>query len=303
MTHELKNLEDLHQQYMIDSLVSQKFSLDWGKWLPSLGEKMRPALRGELIFFLGDTGTGKTAVLQAIAKAANPLPVLFMEMELPGTLAYERFAAMHSGVDCKSIQADYKQSSTHEDLERLRPYFEGLEHIIVCDESRIDETALSEIIEVDYPEKYGHKPVIVIVDYIGLMNSKGAKRYERIAQAAQELKRTAKATNTIIICASQVHRSGEDGNTGEIGLHSARNAGEIEESAGIVFGLMRGDDEDSNLLRVKCLKSTKDGGGHEVRCDFDGKTMRITERTYQTGTTEDWIPPDDDDDDITGPGF
>jgi len=238
---------------------------------------------GELAFFLGDTGTGKTAVLQGIAKAAAPLEVLFCELELPGTLCYERFAAMHTKLLCRDVERDYKQSDSRDDNERLQSYWNGLEHIKVCDSSRIDENALAELIDETYPRQFGVRPTVVIVDYIGLMNSKGAKRYERIAQAAQELKRTAKACNVIMICASQIHRTGENQAT-EVGLHSARNAGEIEESAGIVFGLMR-DTDDPALLKVKCLKSTKDGASKEVQCNFDGATMQITERQP---AMEDW---------------
>ena len=280
VTHEIKSIGQLHAEYIEYTTHCDTVAFDWGRWLPTLGRDMRPMVPGELCFFLGDTGTGKTAVLQGIAKAARPLPVLFCELELPGTLCYERFAAMNTGIESRAIEGDYRQSDSADDYMRLEDYFEGLDHIRVCDSSRIDENSLTELIEETYPQNFGMRPAMVIVDYIGLMNSKGAKRYERIAQAAQELKRTAKATNTIMICASQVHRQGEDEAT-EIGLHSARNAGEIEESAGIVFGLMR-DPSDKTLLKVKCLKSTKDGGGLMINCEFNGAKMMIRERAHES---------------------
>jgi len=265
MTHLIKTMGELHADYIAYTATVDEVCFDWGKWMPALGEKMRPMVPGELAFFIGDTGTGKTAVLQSIAMAANPLEVLFCEMELPGTLCFERFAAIHTGISCKQVEQDYRQSDARSDLERLEPY-KPPHHIKVCDSARIDENDLPMLIEDTFPSKFGYKPCLVMVDYIGLMSSKGSKPYERVARAAQELKRVAKATNTIIMCASQVHRMGEH-KAENVGLHSAKNAGEIEESAGIMFGLER--EEDDTLL-VKCLKSTKDGGGHNVLCHFDG---------------------------------
>ena len=308
--HQIKAIGELHADYIAHTAVTDEVCYEWGRILPTtFGLNLRPVLPGETVMLMGETGSGKTALLQAIGTGAKKQPLfpfaletLFCEMELPGVLCYERFAAMHTGVSCRDVELDYKRSMTREDNVRLAPYHAGLEHLKVCDSSRINEEILEELIMEVYPKKFGCKPVVVCVDYIGLMNSKG-NRYERAAQAAQELKRIAKATNTIMFFVAQIHRTGED-EASHIGLHSARGAGELEESSGVIVGVMR-DEEDKGLMRLKILKSTKDGSGAEAFCDFKGESMQITERTMKLGTTEDWIPPDDDDDDddITGPGF
>ena len=58
--------------------------------------------------------------------------------------------------------------------------------------------------------KIGERPRVVLLDYIGLVKSVGGSRYDRVSRIAEELKVVAKSTQTVMICASQVHRSEED---------------------------------------------------------------------------------------------
>jgi len=278
----IKTMYDLDFEYTEFVNAEHPVSLDLSKWLPSLGigrDAVRPLVPGELAFILGDTGTGKTSCLQNIAMYANPLPTLMCELELPGTLCFERFAAMALGAQCRDVERQYKMRPAYVRLEAeeyVKDIISKLGHVAVCDHSRLDEYALESLIMKHYPEKLGHQPAVVIVDYIGLMESKGAKRYERVSRAAEELKRTAKNTNTIMICASQIHRGQDDDEGGEVFLHSAKDSGSIENSAGLLLGLWR-DDDDKRKLYVKVLKNTKGEGGKVVTCNFDGARMTITE--------------------------
>ena len=279
--HKIKTMMGLHTEYIEYSNIVDGVCYDWGRLLPEMGIKMRPVVPGEVVFELGETGSGKTAMLQAIAKSAGIQPpkyplaleTLFCELELPGTLCYERFAAMQTGISCADIMADYQQSYTRDDNERLAPYYTGLEHIKVCDSSRMSDGDLEELID-KHETYFGIRPVIVIVDYVGLMECEGAKRYERITRSVQELKRTARSTNTIIFCSSQVHRTGEDA-AEHIGLHAAKDSSAIEDSGGVVFSINR-DQANPHYMRIEILKSTKDGGGYGFDCNFGGANMQIT---------------------------
>ena len=120
--------------------------------------------------------------------------------------------------------------------------------------------------------KIGEKPALVLIDYVQLLQGEGS-RYEKTSNVAEGLKVLAKSTKTIIIVASQVGRSTkEDGMT----LHSAKDSGALENSAGLVIGAVK-DGEDKMILKI--LKSTKGGAGAEIVCNFDGSKMKITQHT------------------------
>jgi replicative DNA helicase len=95
-----------------------------------------------------------------------------------------------------------------------------------------------------------------------------------MSDVAEGLKVLAKATRTIIIIASQVARKEGD----EIGLHDAKDSGSLENSAQLVLGIWR-DEQDAQLLNVRVLKSTKGGAGLLVACNYDGAKSLITERS------------------------
>jgi replicative DNA helicase len=101
----------------------------------------------------------------------------------------------------------------------------------------------------------------VMVDYVQLIRGAGKSRYENMSMVAEELKVIAKATNTILIIASQIARKEE----GEIGLHDAKDSGSIENSCGLILGAWR-DSEDKNRMMLKVLKNTKGQSGRIIPC-------------------------------------
>ncbi len=252
---------------MVNSLAENSFNL--GKWLPTLGRHIRPVLCGELVFIIGDTGTGKTGVLSEIARAALPLPTLFFEMELPPELMFERTLAAGVGFDCQQIEHGYRSGDALREI--LDTKFKNL---FICTESKLTLQEIENYI-VKSELKIGERPKLVLVDYIQLIGGYGQNRREKVSDIAEGLKILAKTTRTIIICASQIRRP--DGDE-EVSLHSAKESGSIENSCGVLLGAWR-DGKDSTLLHVRVLKSTKGGAGTTIECNFDGKKMRITERS------------------------
>lgn len=246
-------------------------ALNFGRWIPELGRQVRHLLPGEVAVFIADTGVGKTACLQNIAlKAAKPMPTLMFELELPAELMYERFVAIQTKMTCAQVEAAYKSGETLGE-QALEKQFA---HVFVCAESRLSISDITDYI--NHAElKIGERPRIVLIDYIGLVKSEGGSRYERISRIAEELKVIAKATQTVLVCASQVHRS-EDDNSPP-GLHDAKDSGSIENSAGLVVGVWK-DKDDRNTMYMKVLKNTKGRPGDPITCNFDGERCIITER-------------------------
>ena len=268
----LQSMAELETDYRAFVKASDKRSLHFSLWLPRLGA-LRPVLPGELVFILANTGAGKTAALQNIAASIPHLPTLLFELELPGTLTFERFAALASGEDAKDVWRAYKEENTVCWRESRK-----LDHVHVCSKSGIKVSEIEKIVTLAHL-KTGKPPAVVMVDYIGLVHGEGRSKYERTSAIAQELKVLAKRTNTIVICSSQVSRDKDDP-FAEITLFSGKDSGEIENSSGVLFGLWR-DKENPERSYLRVLKSTKGGGGLLVHLDFIGAAMQMRQSAEQ----------------------
>lgn len=266
----VQSMAELEREYAAFVKECNTSMLNLGKWLPTLGLHVRGLVPGELVMMLADTGVGKTACLQNIAVHAAPVQTLLFELELPGTLTFERFVSMAEQIPGGEIFTTYKKGETV-DWRTAR----NLDHISVCSKSRLTPQDIEKII-LQTELKTGHRPKLVLLDYIGLVQGVGKSRYEKISSVAEEMKVIAKSTKTIIVIASQISR--KDDEEPEIFLHDAKDSGSIENSAGLVLGLWR-DPQDASCLKVKVLKNTKGKPGAIVNCNFNGLTMTITEKS------------------------
>lgn len=258
------SMSEMEKRYQEFATQAHRFSLNLGHWLPSLSSCVRPLVPGELVCLVMDTGVGKTMALQNIAITCH-LPTLLFEMELPDTLTFERFCSMA----LKKRGGDV--FNTYSAKEKLNWKAEKqLDNISVCVESRLTPTDIERIIQ-GAAIKTGAKPVVVMVDYIQLLRGSTKSRYENMSLVAEELKIIAKATQTIIIIASQVNRTCD----GEPGLHDAKDSGSIENSSGLVLSAWR-DSDDKNTMLIKVCKNTKGSAGKIIRCHIHDD-MRITE--------------------------
>lgn len=265
---------DVEARYARHASRSETESLNLGKWLPSLGyigsnRAVRNLVPGEVCLIVANTGVGKTALLSNIAIKADPLPTLIFEMELPGELLFERLAGARLKMDCAEIEENYAKGASI-GQEALRAAFP---HIYLCWESRLNMMELEQLI-IRSQLKIGRPPRLVLIDYVQLVQGKGSGRYERMSNIAEELKIVAKATRTIIVVASQVHRPNDD--NPEVTLHDAKDSGSLENSSGLVLGAWR-DPDDTKIMHIRVLKNTKGQAGFKVRCNFVGEQMLITE--------------------------
>ena len=261
----LKTMEQHYRECVRDHAGRQ---LDLGKFLPSFRKWVRPMVPGELVLLFGNTGIGKTVLLQSIARSASPLPTLLFELELPLELVFERFVQMEVGCTAEDVQEEYQ---THEDP--MWTAYKGLTHIMVCPESGLSPEQVE--FYIDRSElKFGVRPAVVLIDYVGLVQSKGKSRYEQVSYSAEQMKIIAKRTGTVIVMASQIGRQDSD-EPSEPHLYSSKDSGSLENSAGLVLGVWR-PKADTICLRI--LKNTKGHSGGLMTCNFDGARMKITER-------------------------
>jgi DnaB-like helicase C terminal domain len=260
---------EVHYRESVQKLSKTAFNLS--KFLPSFTKIMPvPLFPGELVLVLADTGVGKSLVLSAMARAAHPLPTLFFELELPLDMMFARFAQMEMGCYHADVITDYQQQKQGDSyLEHMQ----GLSHISVCPESGLTTAQIETYIERS-ELKFGRRPALVFVDYIGLVRGAGARsRYEALSDSAEQMKVIAKKTETIIVMASQIARPPKDRKDLEIYLHDAKDSGALENSAGLVMGCWR---PERDLIKIKVLKNTKGAAGQTIDAHFDGAKMRIS---------------------------
>lgn len=263
------SMMDAEPRYRHHATNLNECTLDLTKWLPSLKDSVRGLVPGEVVLVIGDTGTGKTALLQSIAMQAKPLPTLMFEMELPEELLFERFVAMATRLTCSEVETTYRLKRDEIGTSNLRIHFP---HLFLCTQSNLTLADIERII-IKSELKIGKKPLVVLLDYVQLVAGVG-NRYERTSDTAEGIKTLAKSTHTIIVVASQVHRP-ESGSP-EITLHSAKDSGSLENTAGLVLGAWR-DTKNKAIMHIKVLKSSKGSAGKVIDCNFTGENMRITE--------------------------
>ncbi len=260
------SIQEMEARYIHHVTFLDARSFDLSKFLPSLKGKCRPLIPGEVAVVMANTGVGKTAIMQSMARHTAPLSTLFFELELPLEMMFERWVQMEVGCLGRDVEAEYKGSKPG-----LWKAYKGLNHVLICPSSGLTTDQIEDYINRS-ELKFGQKPVVVFVDYIGLVKSRASRgRYEGVSQAAEDLKVIAKRTETIIIVGTQVSRN-KNAETLEVGLYDAKDSGSIENSAGLVLGCWRPSPE---RINIKILKNTKGFSGDVIECSFDGAKMQI----------------------------
>jgi hypothetical protein len=250
---------DIYRRRVMDAKDS---AIDLGRWLPSLKSWSRPLMPGDMMVIQADTGVGKTALLLNLAYSQRPLPCILFEIELSECALVERFIARDLGMETLEVERAVERGHEFD--------VSGWSNVYLCPESKLDAEKMGDIIERS-ELKIGRRPALVLVDYIGLMDGPGGKRYERMSTIAEELKRLARSTRTVICVASQVAR---DKDRTEINLHDAKDSGSIESSAQLVIGAWR---PDTDRLTLRILKQTRRAGVFDIECRYDGNKQTIQE--------------------------
>jgi hypothetical protein len=250
---------DIYRRRVMEAKDS---AIDLARWLPSLASWSRPLMPGDMMVIQADTGIGKTALLLNLAYSQRPLPCIMFEIELSECAMVERFIARDLSIETLEVERAVERGHEFD--------VSGWSNIYLCPESKLDAEKMGDIIERS-ELKIGRRPALVLVDYIGLMDGPGGKRYERMSTIAEDLKRLARSTRTVVCVASQVAR---DKDRTEINLHDAKDSGSIESSAQLVIGAWR---PDTDRLTLRILKQTRRAGMFDIECRYDGNKQTITE--------------------------
>jgi|GEM_PF-5337127 len=100
---------------------------------------------------------------------------------------------------------------------------------------------------------------VLVVDYIQLLKIEKLdkrKRFERITEASQELKRLANELDIAIICVAQFNREGAK--SGKPAMHDLEGAGQLEKDASIIMIIDR-DETNSSFVDIRVVKGRNSG--------------------------------------------
>ena len=129
-----------------------------------------------------------------------------------------------------------------------------------------------------FEQSTGKKCDLVIIDYLGLVQTTGGSAYEKQSDISRKLKEIAKRTETAIISLSQITKQYNE-NT-EIDLNSTRDSGSIVEAADFFCGIWKNEPEpetgtDYNLI-LSLLKNRRGITG-KTNLIMSKTSLRITE--------------------------
>jgi hypothetical protein len=206
---------------------------------------------GEVLVYLGRTGTGKSLLLQNtchhVATVQNTGVIMF-SLEMPKELCFERGMSIESGWSTEAIE----QFCIDNEERRLNEYIKRLQNLYIVDRAGLTIEQIEDLInKIDGVRFVG-------IDYMTLVRGEGRTQYEKISNVAVRLKEVAKNTDCAIMLLAQLNRTAGEGNI-PVSLTMARDSGMIEECADSVLGGYE-DAEEEGLVIVDLLKNRKGKG-------------------------------------------
>lgn len=235
---------------------------------------------GEVFTIIARPQVGKSALASTVlldAARSNERAVFF-SLEMPRHQAMMRMLQQAFDLEEKALRRlladDLKSMTSHQ-----RAQMEVIkERVVIVDrgKSSIDHLDGSMI---EAAAVLGGKPRIVAIDYLGLLSSgtKNLPLYQRVSEAAVDVKSFAKRHEVAVLLLSQAGRStDQDVSEGaaRMGLDAARDSGQVEEAADFVMTMWRpglsseksqkGDGEPGHVMQAALVKNRRGRLG-----DFD----------------------------------
>ena len=243
--------------------------IEWG--LPVVGDYIR-AKKGNFIIIGAEPSGGKTAfALEQMMTFAKKRRVLFVSLETDEDELFDRLASRIAGIPMDNVMDGTLTPQQWEQMDDARDYIRKSNFRIVSGAglgvSGIKATALS------------HRADIVIIDYLQIIQMPGRQsRYEKITEISMDLHIMAQSTGLIVIALSQVTNRDPSAKNAPLGIHSARESGQIEADADAILMIdkfVEKDLRESGCKANRILRIVKNKKGRccNIPLMFDGKTQ------------------------------
>lgn len=245
---------------------------------------------GEVLTGVARPQVGKSALASQIVINASLAgePCLFVSLEMPREQAFERLVMQRLGVSRSRVE-----EMAAGNWAGLRPEQRtGLDalsrDVVIVDVGKSSVADLDGAM-VEATAILKRAPRLVAVDYLGLLGS-GAKNrplYERVSEAAVDVKSFAKRHQAAVILLSQAGREQDrkrSEGAAELGLDAGRDSGQTEEACDFLLTLWRPEldtglkPEDRREVSGQLFMSVcKNRRGPRLTCQllFDRETLRI----------------------------
>lgn len=248
---------------------TESAKLAWG--LPVVGEYIR-AKKGNFIIIGAEPSGGKTAfALEQMMTFSQKHRVLFISLETDEDELFDRMAARVAGIPMDAVMDSKLTPDQWKKIDGARDYIRESNFKIVSGAglgvAGIKATALS------------YRADIVIIDYLQIIQLPGRQsRYEKITEISMALHIMAQSTGLIVIALSQVTNRDPSAQNSPLGLHSARESGQIEADADAILmldkfvekGLRESGCKANRILRI--VKNKK-GRCCNIPLMFDGNNQ------------------------------
>jgi replicative DNA helicase len=272
-------MKDRIEQYKIDKAEGNVWGIKMG--IPAIDEKTFGIQEHELVVCAGWQGRGKSTLMQHIGFTSylQGKRVLFVSLEMDRKPLLRKFDTM--AVEDMSYRQLKGLELGDDSVKRWEQWAEeaekGLEHdqrdIIIID--RIASRTATGV----FAETIRHKPDLVIVDYISLLETQRVnsqqQQWQAIGQISRELKLNAQTIGVPVVAAAQTNReSTKEG----VKLETIAFSSNIGMDADIVLGLNQDEDMKAEEKMEVVMVKNRDGAPGKAIMDWKMDTMELGER-------------------------
>ena len=215
----LEQLMDGHE-YLVDTGIPD---LDY-----ALGGGVAP---GEMVIIAARPSHGKSAISLQIVHhmTSNGIPAVIVSEEMSALAIGKRTIQFITEIN----EENWKQRED-DVMSSLMQHFDHRAKTIILESCGTVERVVSEVEKAVEEIQAG----VVVIDYVQLLASKGASRYDQVTHASQEMRRMASRLGVVVIVLAQLNRNIESRASFVPQSSDLKETGQLEQDADvIIFGV------------------------------------------------------------------
>lgn len=247
--------------------------IDWR--LRVVGDYIR-IKRGNFLVLGAEPSGGKTAfALEQMWAFAAKYRVLFISLETDEATLFDRLMSSVTGIPMDTLMDGKLQPQQWEKVDEAR------EEIMRRTFKILPAAGIG--VSGIKAEAIKYRADIVIIDYLQIIQQSGKKlnRYETITDISMDLHILAQSTGLIVLALSQVTNRDPNSRGKPLGIHSARESGQIEADADAILMLDKFVEKaliESGCKANRVLRIVKNKNGRccNIPVSFDGRTQAFS---------------------------
>lgn len=264
--------DDLLQAWGLRHSSPQPFA-DWSISTISEYVRLKP---GKFYIIGAEPSGGKTAfALEQMMRISASKRVLFCSLETDEGTLFDRLISSLAEIPLDAMENGTMTGQQAWKVQELSDYIcQRNFQILPCSGSSVAGIKAAAI---------SAKADVIIVDYLQLLRptSRKLSRYEAVTEISMDLHILAQSTGLAIIALSQVTNRDPQSKRAPLGIHSARESGQIEADADAIFMLDKYVEKklkDSGCKANRILRIVKNKNGRccNIPLYFDGRFQKFS---------------------------